>query len=287
MQNLYELIKESLHFNKFTLNDLVCVEYTCPLTEENASIFAQSDYIIHVLSGKKTWKTIHGVWPLKAGDTLFVKKGAARITQYFEESFCMLGFFLPDTLIRESLADPLKMTPVIRNIQIDKFTAAELKQSKYLDGFFQSMLTYFRGKEQPPDSIISFKINELLLNIVSDSNNTELISYFKSLTESTKPSLHSIMEQNFFYNLSLEEFAKLSHRSLSAFKREFRIHYGSNPGKWLLTKRLHYSASLLMQDQLNITQIAFESGFENASHFSRAFKQEFGKSPIEYRKSIS
>lgn len=53
MQNLYEVIKGSLFFNRFVLNDLICVEYTCPLEEEQMGIFAQYDYIIHVLSGKK------------------------------------------------------------------------------------------------------------------------------------------------------------------------------------------------------------------------------------------
>ena len=57
MRNIYEVIKDSLSFNKFILNDLVCVEYTCPLEEEQLGIFTQSDYIIHVLSGKKTWKS--------------------------------------------------------------------------------------------------------------------------------------------------------------------------------------------------------------------------------------
>ncbi|MCB0600019.1 MAG: AraC family transcriptional regulator [Saprospiraceae bacterium] len=34
---------------------------------------------------------------------------------------------------------------------------------------------------------------------------------------------------------------------------------------------------------MNVTQIAFESGFEDLSHFSRAFKKQIGKSPSDYK----
>ena len=72
MQNLYEVVKDNLYFNKFIINNLVCVEYTCPLEEEHLGIFAQYDYIIHVLSGKKSWKTIDGVLTIETGETLSI-----------------------------------------------------------------------------------------------------------------------------------------------------------------------------------------------------------------------
>lgn len=236
------------------------------------------------LAEKKTWKTIEGVWTIEAGNTLFVKKGAAIITQDFDDDFYMLGFFLPDDIIQESLSEVTLKTPTYNGNQVLQFTAAELKQSSYLEGFFQSMLTYFRGKEQPPDSIIKLKIKELLINIIYNCDDNLLLSYFKMLTENCHSCLTHIMESNFCYNLKMEEFAKMSHRSLSTFKRDFQNHYNMNPGKWLLSKRLDYAASLLLNNFSNISQIAFESGFEDVSHFSRAFKEKYSLTPSEYRK---
>jgi AraC-like DNA-binding protein len=92
------------------------------------------------------------------------------------------------------------------------------------------------------------------------------------------------MEANFSYNLGLEDFARLSHRSLSTFKRDFRKYYNQSPGKWLLQKRLDYSAVLLKNPMLNVSQVAVDCGFEDLSHFSRAFKEKFGISPADYRK---
>jgi AraC-like DNA-binding protein len=93
------------------------------------------------------------------------------------------------------------------------------------------------------------------------------------------------MEANFRFNLSLEEYARLCHRSLSSFKRDFQANFQEAPGKWLLRKRLEYSAALLRTTRMNVTEIAFESGFEDVSHFSRVFKDRFQVSPIVYRQN--
>jgi AraC-like DNA-binding protein len=87
------------------------------------------------------------------------------------------------------------------------------------------------------------------------------------------------MEENFSFNLKLEEFARLSMRSLSAFKRDFQQVYQTSPGKWLLGKRLNHALHLISNIGKTVSEAAFESGFESPSHFSRAFRQRFGSSP--------
>ncbi|MCB0277988.1 MAG: helix-turn-helix transcriptional regulator, partial [Calditrichaeota bacterium] len=89
---------------------------------------------------------------------------------------------------------------------------------------------------------------------------------------------------NFCYNMSLEEFAKMCHRSLSSFKRDFFNHYQTTPGKWLLAKRLAYAGELLLKENASITQVAFDCGFEDVSHFTRVFKEKYDRTPSEFRK---
>ncbi|MEZ4959431.1 MAG: ATP-binding protein [Saprospiraceae bacterium] len=52
-------------------------------------------------------------------------------------------------------------------------------------------------------------------------------------------------------------------------------------GKYLRTMRLRRAKELLQNDGLNVTEAAFEAGFRNLSHFSTAFKEEFGVNPSE------
>jgi AraC-like DNA-binding protein len=235
------------------------------------------------LSGKKTWKTIEGEWDMEAGQTIFVKKGAALLTQYFEDDFCMLGFFLPDDIIRESLEECIHEVKV-DSIKTQQFTATKLLPKDYLQNFIQSMFPYFEDRREPPAPILKLKLKELLINLFYNCENDLLTSYLKSVTLNSEPSLTHIMETNFTFNLRLEEFAKMCHRSLSKFKRDFFNHYNSTPGKWLVNKRLEFAAGLLLNGNSNVTQVAFESGFEDVSHFSRVFKKKFGVSPRSYSK---
>jgi AraC-like DNA-binding protein len=87
------------------------------------------------------------------------------------------------------------------------------------------------------------------------------------------------MEDNYCFNLKMEQYAELSNRSLSAFKRDFQKLYNTTPGKWLLEKRLNHAMHLLTNLNRTVSEAAFESGFENPSHFSRSFKERFGYTP--------
>ena len=284
MLNTYDTIRENLHFNKFVVGELLFVEYKCPIEQEAAGIWTPMDYFIHVLSGRKTWRTTDGTWTAEKGQTLFFKKGAAVVYQDFKDDFCVLVFFVSDNFIRD----------VVREVsgQLSGRHAAETldKGAMIVNGdltlaaYFHSMLAYFTGTVKPAETLLTLKLKELIVSLLLGGHNPELAAYFQSLLKSDAPPLTQIMEANFCYNLALEDFAKLSHRSLSTFKRDFRKYYKQSPGKWLVQKRLEYSAVLLQNPALNVSQAAFDSGFEDLSHFSRAFKEKFGTSPANYRK---
>lgn len=146
------------------------------------------------------------------------------------------------------------------------------------------MLTYFNARQQPDNAILDLKFRELILTIADNSKNAELLSYFCALIKEPQSlSLQSVMEENFQFNLKLEGFAELSARSLSAFKRDFKNIYKTSPAKWLLEKRLSHAHHLLSNMGKSVSEASFESGFENISHFSRAFKEVYGIPPAELK----
>ena len=284
MINMYDTIRANLHFNKFTVGELLFVEYKCPIEHDSSGVWTPMDYFVHVLSGKKTWRTTEGSWTLQKGDTLFFKKGAAVVYQDFKEDFCMMVFFISDSFIRDVVKEVAGQLSVRQEGGMLHKGAILVQGDVTLNAYFQSMLTYFTGTAKPAETLLTLKLKELIVSILLGRNNPELAAYFQSLLKSDSPVLSQIMEANFCYNLALEDFAKLSHRSLSTFKRDFRKHYNQSPGKWLLQKRLEYSAVLLKNPALNVSEIALDCGFEDLSHFSRAFKEKFGVSPAHYRK---
>ena len=284
MTNMYDAIRDNLHFNKFAVGELLFVEYKCPIERDVSGVWTPMDYFVHVLSGKKTWRTTEGSWTLQKGDTLFFRKGAAVVYQDFKEDFCMMVFFVSDSFIRDVVKEVAGQLSVRQEGGTLHKGAILVNGDVTLDAYFQSMLSYFTGTAKPAEALLTLKLKELIVSILLGRNNPELAAYFQSLLKSDAPPLSQIMEANFYYNLALDEFARLSHRSLSTFKRDFRKYYNQPPGKWLLQKRLEYSAVLLKNPALNVSEVAMDCGFEDLSHFSRAFKEKFGVSPATYRK---
>jgi len=287
MLNTYDTIRENLHFNKFVVGELLFVEYKCPIEQEVAGVWTPMDCFVHVLSGRKTWRTTDGTVTAEKGQTLFFKKGAAIVYQDFKDDFCVMDFFVSDNFIRDVVREVSGQLSGGGAGEPFRKAAIAVNRDVTLEAYFQSMLAYFTATAKPAETLLTLKLKELIVSILLGGNNPELAAYFQSLLKSDSPVLSQIMEANFCYNLALEDFARLSHRSLSTFKRDFLRYYKQSPGKWLLQKRLEYSAVLLKNPALNVSQVALDCGFEDLSHFSRAFKEKFGTSPAHYRKDTA
>jgi AraC family transcriptional regulator, exoenzyme S synthesis regulatory protein ExsA len=263
---------------RFTCGESLLTMYNCGLKDKFSDLWSHYNYIVYVIAGRKIWHTGEASFDLHAGDCVFVRKGAAIVEQFFDTEFCFYLFFIPDEFICDVLRSKTK--PVMQTV--NKYDQViPIDTNAPVQAFYQSMQSYFASSNEPDQSLLELKFRELILTLADNPRNAELLSYFWSmLNEPQTVSLQKTMEENFCFNLKIEEFAKLSARSLSAFKRDFIKTYNTSPGKWLMEKRLNFSLHLLTNMGKTVAETAFESGFESPSHFSRAFRQRFGAPPI-------
>lgn len=84
--------------------------------------------------------------------------------------------------------------------------------------------------------------------------------------------------------LTLESLARQFGFSIFYFSRIFKAATSYNFTEYLTLQRVKRAQSNLAQSDMNITEIAFQSGFKSISSFNRAFRQYKGCSPSEYRK---
>ena len=284
MFNLFDFINNNSLFKQFKVNDLLFVEYKCVADESFVKVWSKHNYFLYVLQGKKMWRTSRAEYCVKKGEDIFVKKGANIIHQFFEEGFCSLMIFVPDHFITDVIKENL--LPYSNGIVENTDTVINLHLDEVLSSYFDSLLSYFAKSQQPPVNLLEIKLKELIPALVSAPQNEMLSGYFKSLCDRNKTSIREVMESNFIYNMKLEEFAFLSRRSLTSFKRDFISTFNCTPGKWLLKRRLEYAKYLLEVTDRNINELAFESGFDNASHFIKVFRQAYFTSPLQYKKSV-
>lgn len=286
MFNFYDsVIKDPDYYRQFNCRECLVTVYNCPIKTKFADTWSQHNYIIFVTEGRKIWHTAHGSYDLRKGSCVFVRKGACIVEQFFDTAFCLFLFFMPDEFISEVLKT--KTTPIGKSTKKYEPVIA-IDKNETLEAFFNSMLPYFSGSNEPDQSLLELKFRELILAIADNPKNTELISFFHSLiNEPQTASLKKVMDDNYCFNLKLEEFAQLSNRSLSAFKRDFEKMYNATPGKWLMEKRLNHAMHLLSNAGKTVSEASFESGFENPAHFSRAFRKRFGMAPSAIKQQIN
>ena len=145
-----------------------------------------------------------------------------------------------------------------------------------LKSCLSSVIPYFEMTDLPAD-IASLKITEaisILRNI--DKGIDSVLANFE---EPGKIDLSTYMEKNFMFNLPLEKFGYMTGRSLTTFKRDFSKIFNTTPQRWLTQKRLELAHYQLVEKKKKPIDVCYEVGFENLSHFSFAFKKQFGYSP--------
>jgi AraC family transcriptional regulator, exoenzyme S synthesis regulatory protein ExsA len=272
-------------FRQFCCKEVLFLIIDCPPEFVKAENWHDHNCFLYVISGNHILFSRERSWMISRGATAFVKKGGLGIQKIDEEAFCALMFYVPDSYIRSFLNDKAGIISSVNQELISKDLLLNIETNEVLTAFFDSVLSYFYTEKQPPEELLELKFKELLLNIITDPANKELTAYLHYVFLSGIDDLRDIMERNYLFNLSLDEYARLCHRSLSKFKRDFNELFGMPPGKWLLEKRLQYARKLLQSSAKPITDVVLESGFINTAHFDRVFKKCFGQSPLQFRKN--
>ena len=85
-------------------------------------------------------------------------------------------------------------------------------------------------------------------------------------------------------NAGLSRFVELCGRSQEHVNRTLQKYKGFSPTAFINSLRLQNVARLLVSSSSSITEIAFECGFNNLSHFNNVFRSVYGVSPRDYRK---
>ena len=90
--------------------------------------------------------------------------------------------------------------------------------------------------------------------------------------------------KNFNHDIDLQTVAELVNMNPSAFSRSFKRVHRKTFSKYVNEIRIGYACKLLMENELNVAAIAYESGFNNLSNFNRQFKIIKKMAPSAYLK---
>ena len=152
-----------------------------------------------------------------------------------------------------------------------------------LRNFFTNTNNYLRDEEFRHDETAeNIKMTELIYLIASHEDCC-LKSKLLNNVDTARENFEQIVYDHIFKDISIEELAKLTNRSLTSFKKEFRRHFEMPPHKWYIRQRLMHARLLLISTSKSISEIGNECTFPNTSHFIKLFKKEYQMTPATYR----
>lgn len=173
------------------------------------------------------------------------------------------------------------------HIPIVMLTAKATKESK-LEGL-EIGIDHYLHKPFDGDEIRS-----IVRNILKNRNQLkDIFGKNNSFTEET--TVHNPLEREFFTKLddvienlypntklTVGEIARDMNLSEKQLRRKLKAISAISPLEHLRKYRLQRAAELLKTSSLSVSDIAFQTGFENLSYFSKVFSQEYGQSPSQY-----
>ncbi len=96
----------------------------------------------------------------------------------------------------------------------------------------------------------------------------------------------NFVKEHFKNTITLSEIADIVSMTVPSFCRYFKKVTGKTFTRFLNEYRLVHASKLLSEEQMSITEVCFECGFKNYSHFVSRFKSFTGKSPSAYRSEV-
>lgn len=112
------------------------------------------------------------------------------------------------------------------------------------------------------------------------------INYASNAHEKASQKINKVYQYtvaHFREPISLDDVAALTNHSTSAFCRYFKARTRKSYFQYLTETRIAYACELLMEGNMDVSEVCFNSGFNNLSHFHKQFKRIVKITPSEYK----
>ncbi len=272
-------------FESLKIQDMTFVAYRNQDPPLRNEVFFEEHAVIFVLEGEKRFLAPEGETRVRKGDVVFIRRGYYFMQEALDRAYRSLVFFFHEKLLKsfveqniELISGPLQKREIENPLLV-------FAGNESLSAFADSIFPYFQRPTPFLNQFLRLKSHELLLLLMENDETGQLKAFLHSLYQGEKLDLEWLLKSYYLKPLSLSELARLSGRSLSAFKRDFEKQFASSPAAWIRKKRLEHAVFLLENSGKNVSEISLEIGYESVSHFIKAFKEQYGSTPTLYNRT--
>jgi AraC-like DNA-binding protein len=273
------------HTDILRLPNLTFMYYFNKNKSDKVSVNINQHMLIHIFNGSKIIHNNEKSYKIAKQQSAFISKGQYLMSEILSlDSGCFDGMlvFFDDEFLLSVFG---KYPSLINKIPVKKFSFDALCLVEKSSAMHETMLsaqTYLRRASDEP-LLIQLKFEEIFLQLLHNNQSCEILIFFQKLYEKSVFKFKDLFEQNYFS--SVEEMIVKSQLSAPQFRRLFQKLYATTPKEWLVKKSLNKAKKLLENNDLNVSSVCYECGFNSISWFIKSFKKEFGITPKKYQQN--
>jgi AraC-like DNA-binding protein len=237
--------------------------------------------LLYLYSGEQVIEDRNKKITIKAGECAFIRRNH-RLMMYKNSKGDQLYKGISLTFNRSILREfyrRLHKSDLPKKVTVSDQNVFKIEPRADITSLFQSLIPYFEDNVKPSEGVAQLKLQEGIYALLNNS-----AVFFPILFDFTEPWKIDILEflsDNYMDDLTMEQIAAYTGRSLATFKRDFQKISKLSPQKWLIKKRLEAAYIKLKEEGKKVQEVYVEVGFKNPSHFSTAFKRQYGFAPTE------
>jgi len=247
--------------------------------------------LIHFNKGKGTQFVGDSIKRFQAGDVVLIGSEMPHISRFDDQYFESKNTLPVD--IRVAHFQPDFLGDTFLNLPENKIIKELLEKAKRgikVTGPARKIVAGLMEKMLHTDGLERMLILIQALHEITKSPGITLLSSigFKlDFNESERVSnIYAYTFKHFKEKISLEEIAGIANVSPNSFCRFFKSKTGKTFSQFILELKVGHACKLLIENNYNIKQICYESGFNNFASFYKYFKAVTGKSPSTYQKDF-
>ena len=250
--------------------------------------------LVYVISGNATHLVGERTFPATKGDLFIINYNTPHA--FFRNTDNDEPFIVYDLLFTPGFLD----TSLLDNVRFESINSSFLFYSLFpksqegpdvhisgssynsFGDLFSKIYQEFTYRENGYLDMIRAYVVELIIKIFRKMSAVSHPEMFNRQAQIVDVTL-DYLRQNYQKHLSLDDLA--AHLNISKYhlSRSFPERIGCGLNAYIHSLRADHAATLLASTQISVTQVGFDSGFESSSTFFRAFKQQYGVSPRQYR----
>lgn len=133
------------------------------------------------------------------------------------------------------------------------------------------------------DVLADLSLQELLIRIIQSQTINSIKNGSKESGNSSVYEITEFIKLNLKENMTLKTLSNKACMSTASFYRFFKSELGMSPIEYVLNEKIKEAKKLLQNPDIQINEVCYLAGFDDANYFSRLFKKHEGITPKQYQ----